>query len=70
MLSREVQGMTKHVEPQNLNATDTPTHTDLPNEHKLSWKQTAEQNFTPHKLFRGNITTFKSTIKGPSYFPT
>ena len=59
--------MTKHVEPPNLNATDTP---DLPHEHKLSLKQTAQQNFTPHKLFRGNITKFKSTIKGSSYFPT
>ena len=59
---------TEHVEPHSLNATDTPP--DLPHEHKLSLKQTAEQNFTPHKLFRGNITTFKSTIKGPSYFPT
>ena len=60
--------MTKHVEPPNLNATDAPP--DLPHEHKLSLKQTAQQNFTPHKLFRGNITKFKSTIKGSSYFPT
>ena len=59
---------TEHVEPHILNTTDTPT--DLPHEHKLSLKQTAEQNFTPHKLFRGNITKFKSTIKGSSYFPT
>ena len=58
---------TEHVEPHILNATDTP---DLPHEHKLSLKQTAEQNFTPHKLFRANITKFKSTIKGSSYFPT
>ena len=56
---------TEHVEPHILNATDT---SDLP--HELSLKQTVEQNFTPHKLFRRNITTFKSTIKGPSYFPT
>ena len=60
----------EHVEPQIINATDKPTQTDLPHKPRLSLKHTEEQDFTPHKLFRGNITKFKPTIKGSSYFPT
>ena len=60
----------EHVEPQNLNATDTPTQTNLPHEPRFSLKHAEEQDLTPHQLFRGNITKFKSIIKGSSYFPT
>ena len=60
----------EHVGPQIINTTDKLTQTDLPHKPRLSLKHTEEQDFTPHKLFRGNITKFKPTIKGSSYFPT